>query len=336
MADIPAGAAPSTPAAGGAPPPAAPPPAGGGSGGSGGGAAPVPAGGGGGGAPPAAGSRYLEREVQRDGKTVKERVREEALWNAHAREGALNRKFEETTKRERELEAQAQALAQREERFKKGNIRDLLKDRQGDEHPIALLARELEELMKEEEQSQDPRMRQLLNKSRENDKLRAELDGIKTREQKQAFDQAVEAELEKLSAEFVPALQLMKLPKNDITMRLMAEAKETAQQRGLPLDASALARETHKAAAGMVEGLVEGIEDDEELVDMFPKFSRRLHAGLLKRHRRLTESNQAPRIAPPKPTEKPPEKSAEGPKLVRSVDEDKAYFGNRKVLRSGI
>jgi hypothetical protein len=262
-------------------------------------------------------------------------VREEALWNAHAREAALNRKFEETTKREREIEAQAQAVAAREERLKKGAFREWAKENKLD--PVETLARELEAAMQEEQQNADPRMRQLLEKSREADTLRAQLDGIKTREQQQQFAQAVEAELEKLSAEFVPALNLVKLPKNDVTMELMAKAKDTAQKFGLPMDAASLAKETHKAAAGLVEGLVEGIEDDEELLEMFPKFARRLHAGLLKRHARLQGQNRLPTVPAPKPEDrKPPENDAKGPKLVSSVDEDKAYFGNKRVLRSGI
>lgn len=333
---------------GGAPPPGAGgggAPAGGGSSGasSGGGAAPVRtsseggAGGAGGagqgGAPPPAGPKFLEREFTRDGKQQKLKASEDALWNAYNREQAINRRGEEIAKLERELKQQAEDAQKRSAEMSKRALREQLREQKID--PVAKLAEELEAAIIEQRREQDPATRQLMEKARENEGLRAELDGIKTREQSLAMQAAVEQELEKLSAEFMPALKASKLPKNDITMRLMAEARSTAKRDGLELTPEMLAREQHKAANEMIESMADGYEDVEDLIDAFPKFTRRLHEGLLKRHNKLKLAGQGAKVPTPRPEDRPPpkEEQGKGPRLVNSLEEHKAYHGDRKVLR---
>jgi hypothetical protein len=131
----------------------------------------------------------------------------------------------------------------------------------------------------------------------------------------------------------------VKLPKNDVTMEAMLKAQSVAEQHGYELTPEQLAKETHRVFAEGVDGLCEGVEDDEEVLEMFPKLTRRVHAGLIKRHQRRVTESGAPRAIPPtRPEDRKVEApvAEKGPRVLNSAAEDKAYFGNKKVLRSGI
>jgi hypothetical protein len=335
--------------AGGAPPP--PPPGGGTGGGAGSSGSSGTSAGGAGGAPPVrqsgeggaggagagAGPKYLERKVTRDGKEHVIKATEDALFTAFQREQATMRRAQELEKKEQEAAAAAERQRLAAEARKAKPLRDRIREELGEgADPIEALASMLEEEMKQAERSKDPTVREAMKYKSELEQLRAEKADREAAESRAAFARQVEAELEALANEFTPALKASKLPKNDITMELMAKARATAKRDGLSLDANTLAQAQHKAASEMVDSMVDGLEDPEEALEMFPKLTRKIHEGLTKRHKRQMASGQGTRVPAPDPSNRQPQKEDEAPKprVLNSAEEHKAYHGNKKVLRS--
>lgn len=317
------------PAGGSGAAPAAAPSGGGGVPAPKGGAPISPSGGGQGGGLPsgvASGPTYLEREVKRGDKMVKEKITHEAAWNAYGREKAFNQKSQELIERERKAQELEQRIAQAQQGLTAKSVRDVIRERKGDQ--IAELSTALREAIEEEKKSQDPQQRALLEKAGQVEKLQSELNGIRSKEVREQVRQTAIRELERMSAEFMPALDAVKLPKNDITMELMSRASETAKQLGYQLSSEQLARETHKMFESMIESTLEGHVNPEDVLEAFPKLTRKIHEALLLRHQRVSgQPKPATQVAPTEPGTRPPSKQGEekGPRLMNSAEEHKAY-----------
>lgn len=321
----PAGGAPS---GGGAPAPAAPPPQGAGVG------TPV--------APaqtsqPSTGGEFYEWTEPVDGKPQTFRAKHEAVRSAFRREQHLNRRFSEFQEEKKEADRIRAADAARRQAELEGRI-ELPKEWSRDQR-IKYLANILKGDLDAEKQELDPEKRDLLRRANEGDEATKRLRAIEQQREEAAQAERVAQRKEEMASEFGEALKVFKLPKNDLTLALMAQAQGDAREEGWGVTPQALAESTHGLVAETMEGLVahcykdDGrggqMLDDEACVAMlerFPKFERAIHRGLLVRHeqRKRAATGVVQQQPPPKTEERKPEAPV-APKLMNSAEEAKAY-----------
>lgn len=329
---MPGEVAPAAPAA-----PAAPSSSGGGAPPAGG--SPPPASGAPAGQPPVAGNappapqapKYLEREEKVDGKSVKLRASEEELWAAYRKGTTVDRRFEEVAQHRREVAERAAALEAREKKLKEGSIAATLKEIRGDQFdPVEALTNELQQLLNEAEQNADPNVRARKQAEARAAALELEKQQMVQKQEQEQFQAEVAEKRAKLGQEFTAALQLVKLPKNDQTVALMAQAYRTAKSQGMNLTTEQLARSTQKLAAQFVEHATM-TESDDELLDLYPNLAGRIHKALVARYNKRKAGvgaapapGQPPAPNPNTPAERRPAEDAK-PKLLNSKEEHEAY-----------
>lgn len=327
-----------TPAA--APAPAAAPSSGGGGGGgapqTGGGSSPPtsgapggqPGGTAGAGGPPSAAQepRYLTRKEKVDGKEVELRATEEELWAAHRKGSTVDRRFEEAALLRRRIAEEKAAVEARRKELREGDWLETLRKERGEKFdPVQELTERLQLLLNDEEKNLDPRNRELAETRRQ---LAEAQEKERTRmqtEAQQQFEAKVAEQRTALGARFTEALKVANLPRNDQTVALMAQAYRTARDHGMrDIGPEQLAKATQKLAFGFVESVLK-TEDDDQLLELLPALTQRIHKALVGRY---NKRKNGPPAAVPNKVQNPnqPAESREGePRIVRSREEAEAY-----------
>lgn len=204
-----------------------------------------------------------------------------SLRIAFQREGAINNKQRELTDRERRIEAADREREEHEALLEKGDLDKLLTGRfKGDK--IDLFSRGLKAELEREKRMADPAQRELLTRAEEADSLRAENQRYKQAEARQKLDAEVGRRLKAVSDRYMPALEKLNLPKNDITLALMRGEDRVNRGLGLNLSPEQLAESTKGAVAQLVEGLTENMTP-VQAVEAFPTLARLIHKGLIER-----------------------------------------------------
>lgn len=208
------------------------------------------------------------------------RTSKTALRHAFQREGALNNKMRELTQKEKLIAAADEEREEFEARRERGDIGYLLGDKfKGDR--VAVLARAFKEAVDHENKIADPTQRALLEKASEVDQLRRENTTFKKAEAQKLVDAEVTKRLQQMSARYMPALEKLGLPKNDLTLQLMRGEDRVNQRLGLNLSPEALAESTRGALVSLVdEGLTNEMTPGQAVI-AFPKLARLIHKGLI-------------------------------------------------------
>lgn len=210
----------------------------------------------------------------------KYRVSRSAMRIAHQREAATSNKARELAERQRRLDA---ADAEREEfeaLLERGEVEKILDGRfKGDK--VALFAKLFKASVEHENKMLDPAQRELLEKAKEADSLRAKVKGYERAEADAKINAEVTKRLEAISERYMPALDKLGLPKNDITVALMRGDDRANQRLGLNLSPEALAESTRGALVEMVDkGLTKDMTPAQAVM-AFPTLARLIHKGLI-------------------------------------------------------
>lgn len=240
----------------------------------------------------------------------------------------MNRKFEESSKREREVMALAERIEQEQEARRSGKLDVLLSEFKGNKSE--LLARALKAQLDEEERMADPHTRELMQKAREAEALGEKVKSYEQREADAKLDGKIQSLKREWSEKYGAALEGSPLPKNDIVVGLMRQADRTNGKMGFKLTPKQLAHETMKLTSELVQGIVLGHKDDPEaLLSAMPDLTRAIHKALLVRDRRMKESGQAKQVAPRSSGAPSREKEGSKPQLMNGAEirEKTGLFG---------
>lgn len=317
-------AAPASGGGGGAPPAASnstPAPSGAPNGGGGGGAVPAATQG----TPPPAAPKYLVRKEKIDGKDVELRATEDDLWAAHRKGATVDRRFEEVAKTRREIAEEKAALEAQKKMIAEGDWLGLLRQARGDKFdPVSELTEKLQQLLNDEEKNLDPRNRELAEKDKQLREMQEKERARLQTEAQQQFESKVAEQRQILGERFTEALKVANLPRNEQTVALMAQAYRTARNHGMrDIGPEQLAKATEKLATSFVENFLQ-TEDEDLLLERFPKLTERIHKALLNRYNK--RKGTLPAAKPPQGPNTPAERrDAEGPRIVRSAEEAKEY-----------
>ncbi len=267
------------------------------------------------------------RKEKIDGKEVELQATEDELWASHRKASTLDRRFEDNARQQKEIAAERQRNEALMARIRDPNqMLAAFMEANPNADPVEVLSDILQARLREEEQLQDPNIR-------ERRRLERELEGFKSQAQKaeetrQMLEQdaAVESAKNEIADKFSEALALTKLPKNDITIELMAKAESTNRKQGWNLTPQQLAKATEKSVSSMIESMLTNEETtDEQLLEAFPEFTKRVHRGIVARFKARQSG------APQKQTDITPrerrQSSEEAPKqrVVGSAEEHKVY-----------
>lgn len=266
--------------------------------------APPPAAGAQGGPPPPKpegttppGPQKFKRKEKIDGREVELEADEDALWAAYRKQTTVDRRFEENARVQREIAAEAARVKKMEQ--------DIIGDPTGekmlelymrahpDSDPVDVLSAILQKRLHEEEQLNDPNIRERRRLENENKTLKEREATAKKQAAEVQQKQAVAQELEKLADTFGEALQLTKLPRNDVVLSLMAKAEHTNRKNGWALTPQQLAKATEKATDQLIEAVTtdESLTDDQVL-DRYPGLVKRIHKALIARAKARTAAGQ--------------------------------------------
>ncbi len=264
-----------------------------------------------------------------DGKDVEFDASDDDLRAAYRLRSASDRRFNESAAMRKEAAAEAQRAEQTLAKIRdRKQVLKEFKEANPDVDMTAYLADELQQLLDEEEKLQDPNIR-------ERRKMQSELDGYKTREEQakhEAEFKAQETEVnqhrERWAGLFKEAIGLTKMPVNDLTMKMMADAQYTARQKGWDLTPPQLAQALEKGVGKLVEAILsnEGTTDDQ-LLDAHPALVQRIHKALVARSKARKAGNGQPSAVAPQQRRLSTEANAEQNKLkvLNSKDEAAAY-----------
>lgn len=287
---------------------------------------------------PAAVQKFKRKE-KIDGKEVELEADEDALWAAYRKEKTLDRRFEENARVQREIAAEkARVEAMYAELAGDPTGEKLLETylkAHPESDPVEVLSAILQKRLHEEEQLQDPNIRERRRLERENQQFREQAEKAKKEQVAAQQKAATEAELERLGTLFGEALQATKLPHNDITVRLMAEAEHSNRRNGTNLTPAQLAKATEKAVDSLIEAVV-GDEKltDEQVLDKYPALAKRIHRGLIARHKaRQGKMAGQPTDLTPR-ANKPTTEQAPARRVVTSQQEHEAYGLGKRALRT--
>lgn len=261
-----------------------------------------------------------------DGKEQEFEATDEDLRAAYRHRNASETRFQEAARLRKETAAEAERVSQTMAKIAdKNEWFKALREAHPDADMTELLAERLQSLLAEEEQLQDPNIR-------ERRRLEQENEGYRTKEAKAAEDAAAaehEAEVkqhtERWAGLLKEGLALTKLPANDITLRFMAEAQHTARQRGWDLTPQQLAGAAEKGVFELVEGILsnEGTTD-EQLLNFLPKLTQRIHKAIVAKFKaKRAGPGAAPDLTPR--AKRPVAEEQKGPRVVSSQEEHKAY-----------
>lgn len=270
----------------------------------------------------------FKRVEKVDGKEVELEATEDELWASHRQRTAADRRFEEAARirkeaaeESRRTEGTLARLKDRKEWIK------AIREANPDADVAHELAQELQQLLHEEEQLQDPNIRERRRLEQENQTLREAEEQRQNADLQRQHEEQVAAETEKWAGLFTEAIELTGIPVNDITMSLMAQAQMTAKKRGIPLTPEKLAASTKKAVHGLIESIVANESvTDEQVLDAFPSLTKRIHKAIVARYKSRKETGQKPTADLTPRARKPTEHAdPEKPRTMSSADEHKAY-----------
>lgn len=277
-------------------------------------------------AAPAPEPKYLTRKEKVDGKEVELRATEEELWAAHRKGSTVDRRFEEAAQLRRSIAEEKAAVEARRKELREGDWLETLRKERGEKFDaVQELTERLQLLLNDEEKNLDPRNRELADTRRQ---LAEAQEKERTRmqtEAQQQFEAKVAEQRTALGARFTEALKVANLPRNDQTVALMAQAYRTARDHGMrDIGPEQLAKATQKLAFGFVESVLK-TEDDDQLLELLPALTQRIHKALVGRY---NKRKNGPPAAVPNKVQNPnqPAESREGePRIVRSREEAEAY-----------
>ncbi len=195
--------------------------------------------------------------------------------------------------------------------------------------PVEVLATILQRRMQEEEQLQDPNIRERRRLEQENKDFRSKAENERQARVQFEQDRAVEVERDRVARKFTEAISLTKLPVNDMTIKLMAEAEFTKRKQGWDLTPEQLARSTEKAMHSIVESIMtDENTTDDQLLAAFPKLTERIHKAIVGRYKaRQAGGQQRPSDITPRERRPSAEEQTNKPRVISSAEEHKLYGG---------
>lgn len=268
-----------------------------------------------------------------DGKEQELSATEDELFAAFSQRSVAGKRFEEGARLRKEA---AEETRRNQETMAKladpRHLMDVFMKANPDADPVEVLASILQERMLEEEQLQDPNIKERRRLESENKKYKtAEQEARQAAEHAQV-EEETQTEMNRIAGSFVEALKMTKLPSNDITVKLMAEAEASNRRQGWDLTPEQLARATEKSVHSLIESVLSNESTtDDQLLSAFPVLTKRIHKAIVARFKsRGSTQNAQPSDVTPR--ERRP--SAEEPRqrIVSSIEEHKAFGG--KGLRT--
>jgi len=289
--------------------------------------------------PPPAAPVKFKRKEKIDGQEVELEADEDALWAAYRKERTVNQRFEQVAQQRKEIEAERQRVQDMYSELNDPTGEKLLAlymKQNPNADPVEVLSSILQKRLAEEEQLNDPNIRERRRLEAENKTFKEREAAQKREAQLARFEQEKQVALNELATTFGEALQLTKLPQSDTVMTLMAKAEHTNRQNGWKLTPQQLAKATEKEVHGLIEAIVGNPNaTDDQVLDAFPALTKRIHKAIVARYKarqsagqQLTPSDLTPRAKQPS-AEEPPKQ-----RVVNSKEEHEAYNLGRRSLRT--
>ena len=265
-----------------------------------------------------------------DGKDQEFEATEEELRASFRMRSAADRRFEESARQRKEAAAERERAEQTMAKIAdRKQVLKAFQEANPDVDMTEFLANELQTLLAEQEQLQDPNIRERRRLEQENQQFRDKEKTAAEQAAQQQREQETQQHTERWATLFKEAIETTKLPINDLTLKMMAEAQYTARQKGWDLTAPQLAESMQKGVNELIESVLGGEgTSDEQILNAFPKLTQRIHRGIVARFKAKQAGKTAQRPADLTPREKRPgqgEEKPAGPRTVTSAEEHKAY-----------
>lgn len=277
------------------------------------------------------------RKEKIDGKEVELSATEEELWAAYRKGSTLDRRFEEQARTTKEVAAERARVEQMYARIRDPEqLLALHMEANPEADPVEVLSSILQKRLHEEEQLQDPNIRERRRLERENAEYKTKETQAKEQAAQAEHQRQVDERLGEYAEKFQAALDKTKIPHNDITVKMMAELEFTNRAKGWNMTPEQLARATEKAVHGHFESLLTNeTTTDDQLLDAFPALTKRIHRGIVARFKARQNgqpkqpSDITPRQRQATPDDQPKQRT------VSSAEEYKEYEKNGgKMLRT--
>ncbi len=273
-----------------------------------------------------------------DGKEQEFEASDDDLRGAYLQRRGAEQRFQESARLKKEAAEERARAEQTMAQFADPTGEKMLEvfmRTHPDADPIEVLATILQKKMHENEELQDPNIRERRRLERENAEYRTKDEQAESARVEAEQAKEVDFHVQKIAKTFKDALQLTKLPVNDITVEMMAKVEKERRSQGWELTPEQLARSTEKAIGSLVEGmLTDETTTDEQLLAAFPKLTQRVHKAIVARFKAKQAGGQQ-RPSDITPRERRPSAEAPQPgkqRVVSSAEEHKLYGG--KGLRS--
>lgn len=263
----------------------------------------------------------LKRKEKVNGEEVELEATEDELWASYRQRTAANKRFEE-----------AAAERKKAEEMKKGSlnfVKALLSDPRkalaaaGIKDPAQQQAWFEENFARVlEDADLTPEQRELAEYRAEKAEREAQAAAEREREEQEAASAEEQAEADRILGVMGEALKKHALPKDDVTVRTMAQEWRRAREAGHDLTPDELALSTREALSANFEAHVGGLEG-EDLLNAYPTITKKFLDAV---RARVTAKNE--RVSPrpstqtaPRPRASAPER--EEPVLKRDSDIDR-------------
>lgn len=255
----------------------------------------------------------LKRKLVIDGKEVEEEASENDLWDSYRKGKTADKRFAEAAQVRKEAQAIAQQHSEVMELIKAGKLRQALRHINPDADGAELLANELQAVLNEQEEMADPNTRARVAAERKAAELQDRFDQAQRDQDISVFEQHVATKVEEFKTAAAPVFASVGLPVDDDTMSLYAQAEQARKEHGLDITPELMAKSVRDLVIGRFETMATGIQDDEQLLELMPSLTTRIHKALLSRHakRKAAQTQQSPVDQFQQQQQREPEKALE-------------------------
>jgi len=224
----------------------------------------------------------FKRTLKVNGQEQEVEATEDELWASHRQNQASQKRFEEAAQIRREAEQERQQLRQMRERLAQSPLQTLVDAGYTPEQALAIVEqeavsqmerlkmtpeqRELEQLRYERQQIQQQRM--------------TEQQQRETAQQEEMFKKALDSD----SSELLEAMKVAGWPTEDWALEIFAKDFYTAKEQGIDLSREELVSAATRTRDTMIEAALNGVKDDDDLIEKFPKVAQRIASALRKRY----------------------------------------------------
>lgn len=251
-----------------------------------------------------------------DGKDEEREVSYDDLVASWQMRAASSKRFEEIQRERKETEAKLKELESLPKSFLENPVAQYMRANPGSTKKEALewLAQHMDPLLNEE--TMDPKERQLRQREEELKIKQAELDRQQKEREQAEFEAEVGRQKDMLASKFEPALQKAGLPADPTTFAMMVQLYRHNRDLGLDLTPDEMAKSLVEKEVERQGALFDKMEG-EQILQAFPILAKKVHKAIIDRYEKRSLGTSPERTS--SVTQGEP-KQPQRPKLVSDRD----------------